>query len=123
MDQQLRFVRDFRNSLHNLRSGHDLFMLTSPIIGQTQFENDWGKESQQPDIDSGRSDAFCKYGLSRRETEVCKLLLQGYTMRQVAGILSIAYSTVNTYCTCAYRKLEINSRTELLLMFRDYAEK
>ena len=47
------------------------------------------------------------------------LLLQGYTLRQISAILPIDYSTVNTYFTAAYRKLEINSRTELLLKFKD----
>jgi DNA-binding CsgD family transcriptional regulator len=63
---------------------------------------------------------FKKYRLTKREIEVCKLLLQGYTMRQISGILSLAYPTVNTYCTSVYRKLNINSRTELLLLFKDY---
>ena len=97
------------------------FMLTSPVIAGAEYENDWGKDSHHTDI--GQEDPFRKYGLSKRETEVCGLLLQGYTMRQVSGILSIAYSTVNTYCTSAYRKLGINSRTELLLLFREYAAK
>jgi Response regulator containing a CheY-like receiver domain and an HTH DNA-binding domain len=100
-----------------------LFMIASPIIAQTQYENDWAKDSQHTDIDNEQLYIFSKYELSKREIEVCKLLLQGYTMRQISGILSIAYSTVNTYCTSVYRKLEINSRAELLLMFKDYVVK
>jgi DNA-binding CsgD family transcriptional regulator len=65
-------------------------------------------------------DPFAGFSLSRRETDICKLLLEGYTMRQIAAILSISYSTVNTYCTSLYRKLNINSRPELMLMFKDY---
>jgi DNA-binding CsgD family transcriptional regulator len=100
-----------------------LFMVASPVIAQTQYENDWAKDSQHTDIDNEQFYIFSKYEMSKREMEVCRLLLQGYTMRQISGILSIAYSTVNTYCTSAYRKLGINSRTELLLMFKDYAAK
>lgn len=66
------------------------------------------------------ADTFARYGLSKRESEVCELLLQGYTMRQIAGILSIAYPTVNTYCTTLYRKTGVNSRTELMLLFREH---
>jgi DNA-binding CsgD family transcriptional regulator len=58
--------------------------------------------------------------MSNREIEVCKLLLQGYTMRQISGILSIAYPTVNTYCTSIYRKTNVNSRTELAQVFKEY---
>lgn len=99
------------------------FMIISPIIAQTQYENYWAKDSQYTDVDNDRVYIFSKFDLSKRETEVCKLLLQGYTMRQISGILSIAYPTVNTYCTSIYRKLGINSRAELLLMFKDYTAK
>ena len=60
--------------------------------------------------------------LSPKETEVCELLLRGYTLRQTAAMLEIAYSTANTYCTSLYRKLGINSRTELTLLFKEYIE-
>ena len=35
-------------------------------------------------------------------------------------MLGLSYATVNTYQTSLYRKLNINSRTELILMFKDY---
>ena len=100
-----------------------LFMTLSPLVVQTHYFDDWAKDSGASEIDNGQHDVFEKYGLSRRETEVCELLLQGYTLRQISGILSIAYSTVNTYCTSLYRKLGINSRTELLLLFKNYVVK
>ena len=80
----------------------------------------WTEDAEKSEVDNEQLFLFKKYKLSKRETDVCKLLLQGYTMRQISGILSLAYPTVNTYCTSMYRKLNINSRTELLLMFKDY---
>lgn len=100
-----------------------LFIMLSAVVLQSQYYDDWAKDSEKTEIDNEQLDMFKKYCLSKREIEVCKLLLQGYTMRQISGILSIAYSTVNTYCTSAYRKLEINSKTELLLLFKDYRAK
>ena len=100
-----------------------LFMIVSPIMAQAQYENDWAKDSQHSDIDNENLQLFKQYRLSKREIDVCKLLLQGYTMRQISGILSIAYSTVNTYCTSIYRKIKINSRIELLQIFKDYTNK
>ena len=91
----------------------------APAMSQSYYHDDWAKDSEKTEIDNDNLYMFKKYGLSKREIEVCKLLLQGYTLRQISGILSIAYSTVNTYCTSSYRKLNINSRTELLLMFKD----
>lgn len=98
-----------------------LFMTLSTLVSQSNYYEDWGKDSEKTDIDNEQLYMFKKFGLSKREIEVCKLLLQGYTLRQISGVLSIAYSTVNTYCTSSYRKLGINSRTELMILFKDYA--
>lgn len=94
-----------------------LFLMLSPYLSQIQQFDDWAKDSVRVEINNEIDDPFKQYKLSKRETEVCNLLLEGYTLRQISVLLSIAYSTVNTYCTSSYRKLNINSRTELLLLF------
>lgn len=99
------------------------FMFVSPIMERADYVNDWGSDSNHTEVGGGRFALFKPYALSKREAEVCDLLLQGYTLRQISAILPIAYSTVNTYCTSAYRKLGINSRTELLLKFKDHIAK
>lgn len=98
-----------------------IFLMLSPFLAQAQYFEDWSKDSGKMEIGDDMS-IFRKYNLSKREAEVCKLLLEGYTLRQVSAILSIAYSTVNTYCTSTYRKLNINSRTELIKLFKDYVK-
>ena len=97
-----------------------IFVMTSPILGQNHYESDWAKDSQRSEVDNEQLHLFMQYNLSRREVEVCRLLLQGFTMRQISGILSLAYPTVNTYCTSIYRKVGINSRAELRQVFREY---
>lgn len=99
------------------------FMFISPVMERADYVNVWGLDSQFSEIDNEQLHIFLKYKMSRREIEVCKLLLQGYTMRQISGILSIGYPTVNTYCTSIYRKTKINSRTELQQVFKDYWHK
>lgn len=99
------------------------FMFVSPIMDRADYVNDWGLDSNHTEVGGGRLAMFRPYAFSKREAEVCDLLLQGYTLRQISAILPIAYSTVNTYCTSAYRKLGINSRTELLLKFKDLISK
>lgn len=95
-----------------------LFLSILPYNSKIHSEESWMKDAGLSDTNSeGPLAVFSKYGLSKRETEVCILLLQSYTMRQISGILSISYNTVNTYCTSLYRKLDINSRSELLLLF------
>lgn len=97
-----------------------MFLMMSPILSRTYYSDEWADDSQRIEIDNDHMYMFRKYALSKREIEVCRLLLEGYTLRQISAIISIAYPTVNTYCTSLYRKLEINSRTELFILFKDY---
>jgi DNA-binding CsgD family transcriptional regulator len=60
---------------------------------------------------------FDKFGLSKREKEICTLLLKGHTIKEISAELFIAYATVNNHCQNIYRKLGINSRQELFLKF------
>ena len=86
------------------------------------YSGEWIDDSYREDISQeSRLEAKLKdYKLTPAEVEVCLLLLEGYTLRQISGMQSKAYSTINTYCTSIYRKLKINSRVELLLLLQEY---
>jgi DNA-binding CsgD family transcriptional regulator len=60
---------------------------------------------------------FDGFGLSPREKDVAVRLLRGYTYRQISAELGIAESTVNGYSGSLYKKLGINSRSELFIRF------
>lgn len=81
-----------------------LFIVLFAVISQTKYYDDWAKDFEKTEIDNEQLYMFKKYALSKREIEVCKPILHGYTMSQISGILSIVYSTVNTYCTSAQLK-------------------
>jgi DNA-binding NarL/FixJ family response regulator len=53
--------------------------------------------------------------LSRRESEVAELLLQGLTNRQIASTLFISEVTVKAHLRHIYAKLNVRSRTEAAL--------
>lgn len=97
-----------------------ILLVLSPSLAKTFYSDPWVQDAQRSEVDWAERSTFEKYNLTSRELEVCKLLLGGNTLRQIAGELKISYPTVNTYCTSLYRKLNINSRTELLVMFKDY---
>ncbi len=101
-----------------------LFFLLSPFFNKMLYEGEWIEDSYRQDVTQcSRLEARLRDDrLTPAEIEVCRLLLKGYTLRQISGIQSKAYATVNTYCTSIYRKLKINSRAELMLLLRDYAE-
>ena len=106
------------------------FLLLSPAFSQRLFFTNWSREfrlinmtsfsesalkaskeelSQLPNLDDTN--------LSPREKQVVLLLLQGMTLRQVAPELGLTVSTVATYSKAIYKKLGINSRAELFMLF------
>lgn len=50
--------------------------------------------------------------LSRREAEILDLMARGYTYAEVARLLSLAVSTVQSHIKRIYAKLEVRSRSE-----------
>lgn len=60
--------------------------------------------------------------LTPREKETFYILLGGYTLKETAQQLNVGYCTANTYQTSIYKKLNINSRAELIINFRDLCE-
>ena len=99
-----------------------LFFLLTPFFIKMLYSGEWIDDAYREDISQcTRLEAKLKeYKLTPAEMEVCRLLLEGYTLRQISGIQSKAYATINTYCTSIYRKLNINSRVELLLLLQEY---
>lgn len=106
------------------------FLLLSPAFSQHLFFANWSKEFRQINmvalVDStlktnpaepNRTSSLDDTNLSPREKQVVLLLLQGMTLRQVAPELGLTLSTVSTYSKAIYKKLGINSRAELFLLF------
>lgn len=99
-----------------------LFFILSPFFVKMLYSGEWIDDAYREDVTQGsRLEAKLKdYRLTPSEAEVCSLLLEGYTLRQISGMQAKAYATINTYCTSIYRKLNINSRAELLLLLQEY---
>ncbi|WP_236002077.1 response regulator transcription factor [Paraburkholderia elongata] len=51
--------------------------------------------------------------LSRREYEICKLLLNGRTIPDAAAHLDVKLSTAESYVKRAFAKLSVRTRREL----------
>ena len=51
------------------------------------------------------------YKLTRREKEILELLVQGFTMRQIAERLHVSYHTVDNHIRNIYDKLHVHSRS------------
>ena len=55
--------------------------------------------------------------LTKKEKIVFELLLEGLTLRQIAGELACKYDAVNFHYKNIYRKLEVNSKIELIIRY------
>jgi DNA-binding CsgD family transcriptional regulator len=74
----------------------------------------------QPGIDNQIDLAFRKFGeslLSPREKDVLELMLRGYGTGTTAERLGIAVETVRRHRKSIYRKLDVNSQTDLFSLF------
>ncbi|NMB97192.1 MAG: helix-turn-helix transcriptional regulator [Clostridiaceae bacterium] len=57
--------------------------------------------------------------LTPREKDVYLLLIEGFTLKEIAKQLGLKYSTVNTHMTQIYRKLKVKSKAELIINYRN----
>lgn len=72
--------------------------------------------------DSIKAEGAQPLGLTPREMDVFRLLLDGYTLQETANQLGVKYSTVNTHMTAIYKKLGVTSRAELIIRYRDFEQ-
>jgi DNA-binding CsgD family transcriptional regulator len=55
--------------------------------------------------------------LSQREEQICKLLVEGLTLRDIAFRLDLSLHTADTHVRNAYLKLRVHTRVELIRRF------
>jgi DNA-binding CsgD family transcriptional regulator len=58
-----------------------------------------------------------KYGITQRESEITRLLLQGKSNKEIADQLCIAHHTVKNHIYRLYQKLDVNKRYQLVNFF------
>ena len=69
-------------------------------------------ECQQKGPAEGERDTYNQ--LTDREREVLKLVVEGYTARQIADMLAVSPKTVEWYKSTLMRKLNMHSRMDLI---------
>lgn len=64
---------------------------------------------------------FCpeKFGLSKREIEVCKLLVNGLKSKDIAGKLNISPATIKVHKSRLMTKLRVNNLPDLVRLAND----
>lgn len=101
-----------------------MYSLADPISEllrvHSEFDNFAVKHLLQPGIDHQIDLAFRTFGaslLSPREKNVLELMLRGYGTDTTASRLTIARETVRRHRKSIYRKLDVNSQTDLFSLF------
>jgi DNA-binding NarL/FixJ family response regulator len=84
-------------------------MYLDPLMSQAAV----GSIVESPD---GAGVATLTRALSARETEVARLIAQGYSNKEIAARLDISVKTVETHKARIMEKLKINTRAELVRM-------
>ncbi len=99
-----------------------VMLMLSPISYKQLFSALWIGDIYKTDMQLlqdqvDKADRLGSFGLTKRQKEVAVLLLAAKTRRQIAGELGLSESTVKMHAGDLYRKLGINSRTELFRLF------
>jgi DNA-binding NarL/FixJ family response regulator len=60
-----------------------------------------------------------EYSLSRRETQILELLMKGFTYKEISEECFISLDTVFTHIRSIYKKLDVRSKAEIIIKFRE----
>jgi len=78
----------------------------------------WFYEKRNPAATGNRDhqlEEFCgRFGISRRESEIIREVLEGKSNKEIEDALCISSSTVKNHLYNIYQKVGINSRSELI---------
>jgi DNA-binding NarL/FixJ family response regulator len=92
----------------------DELIFTINEVNEGRYVVDFNRMIQQADL-TPFFDAFReKYRLSRRETQILKLISDGMLNRDIAEKLSLSIQTIETHRKNIYLKLQVTSRVELI---------
>jgi len=57
----------------------------------------------------GKSSSLKDFNLTKRESEILALLVEGYSYKMIADKIFVSYATVNKHISNLYKKLQVNS--------------
>ena len=101
-------VFDTTASKHALQQQKDY----TELLEQRLHEKERGPKKVR--LDNGNVAISVK--LSRRETDVLRLVTEGYTNIQIAEVLDISTHTVKTHVNSLFNKLGVNDRTQAAVL-------
>ena len=104
--------------LITLLEGALLALLAAAVLWRRRRSRRRHNASGQDNLDKVAE----KFSLSKRETEILRLLLAGKSNKEIEDALFIAMSTVKIHVHNIFRKVKVGSRLQLLLRVLQEAE-
>jgi DNA-binding CsgD family transcriptional regulator len=87
-----------------------------PVVKAANKTFDWTERPGEDLISETEWDAIKAYArLSRRESQVCRLLFEGQKRDRIAELLGISPRTVRYHLETLHKKLKVNTRVGLVL--------
>ncbi|MEI6264785.1 MAG: response regulator transcription factor [Sphingobacteriia bacterium] len=71
-------------------------------------------EREQRNVYETEVNRLIKMGFTKRELQLAELLIKGYSYKDIAAILSISYTTVNSHIKHIYSKTNVNSKSAFI---------
>ena len=90
-----------------------ILLAISPLLATTYYKEKWEEDATKTQIDNKNLRKYQRYKLTKREIDVCNLLLENYTNRQIASMLGLTENTVKYYSKRIYKKLDVYSKNEI----------
>ena len=75
----------------------------------------------EPDWEAALHSFAERYGLTKRETEICSYLVRGRSAKRIAEELFISENTVWTHTKNVYAKTKVSGKDDLMNLFEDEA--
>lgn len=91
-----------------------VLMSFSSRLAVTYYRESWEEDSTMTEIDNCNRRKLVQYKLTEREIDVCNLLLENLSAKQIAVALDLTENTINSYKKTLYKKLDVTSKDELV---------
>lgn len=97
-----------------------LYLIFGIYIAATLLRT--AEETYTPDETVVFQQFLDRYGISQREGDIAKLLMEGATNQNISNELFLALGTVKAHNYHIYKKLGIEHRTQVLIKYTEYLE-
>lgn len=91
-----------------------VLMSLSSKLAVTYYQESWEEDSTMTEIDNCNRRKLAKYKLTEREMDVCNLLMENLSAKQIAVALDLTENTINSYKKTLYKKLDVTTKDELI---------